>query len=159
MHDCLLYTLERFKCLLYYMLSGLGEHLNRNVIRDEVIVYQFSEELILCFRCCRKADFDLFETDLNEILEELHLFVEAHRHDQRLVAVSEIDAAPDRRLLDVILFYPFVMRLCRRKISNLVFIVILHYYICPFFNMIRCRSGALYRRYRQVISQSLSAGS
>src|SRR5579875_2132869 len=46
----------------------------------------------------REPDLDLLEADLEEDVEERHLAVGVHRVDERLVAVTEVDAAPARRL-------------------------------------------------------------
>ena len=47
-----------------------------------------------------KADLDLLDADLDQHLEEAQLALRAHRLDQRLVAVAQVGAHPDRRLGD-----------------------------------------------------------
>jgi hypothetical protein len=43
-----------------------------------------------------EADLDLLEADAHEQLEELDLLLDAHRLGEGLVAVAQVDAAPDR---------------------------------------------------------------
>src|SRR3546814_9210328 len=45
-----------------------------------------------------EADFDFFEADAAEQVEEARLFFGIHRVDQRLVAVAHVGGEPDRRL-------------------------------------------------------------
>jgi hypothetical protein len=49
-----------------------------------------------------KADLDLLEAHVEQQLEHARLAVMAHRVDQRLVAVAQVDRAPDRRLFDAL---------------------------------------------------------
>src|SRR3546814_10126097 len=44
----------------------------------------------------RKADFDFFEADADEQVEEACLFLGIHRVDQRLIAVAHVGGEPDR---------------------------------------------------------------
>ena len=47
-----------------------------------------------------KADLDLLEAHVEQQVEHARLALVAHRVDQRLVAVAQVDRAPDRRLVD-----------------------------------------------------------
>ena len=38
-----------------------------------------AKEFVLGLRCCREADLDLFETNLDEEFEEFYLLLQAHR--------------------------------------------------------------------------------
>ena len=44
-----------------------------------------------------KGDLDLLEADADQQVEHAVLALDAHRLDQRLIAVAQIDGAPDRR--------------------------------------------------------------
>ena len=57
------------------MLSRLGQNLNGYVIRDQIMLDQGAKEFVLGLRCCREADLDLFETNLNEEFEEFYLLL------------------------------------------------------------------------------------
>ena len=63
-HDCLLRAYQGIKSLPYYMFPGLSKYLYGNIFRNEVVIYQFSEEFKLGFRCRRESHFDLLETDI-----------------------------------------------------------------------------------------------
>ena len=48
----------------------------------------------------READLDLLEADVHEQAEEGELLLQAHRGDEGLVPVAQVDAAPDGRVVD-----------------------------------------------------------
>jgi hypothetical protein len=74
----------------------LHEHLDRDVVGDPVFVDQAAEEVKL--RVCgrREADLDLFEADADQQVEKLEFLVDRHRLWQRLVAIAQVDRAPNR---------------------------------------------------------------
>ncbi len=78
-------------------LARLRQHLDRHVGRDAVLVDQLAHEVVFDLRCRRKTDLDLLEADPDQRLEHAQLARDVHRLDQRLVAVAQVDAAPDRR--------------------------------------------------------------
>ena len=128
MYDRLLDSYQGIKSLLYYMFSRLGKHLDGHIVRDQVVINQFSQEMIFRFRSCRKSYFDFLESQFYQVLKELYFFFQTHRNDQRLVPVSQVYAAPGRSLFYVIFFDPFIMRGRRWEISHAVPVVILHFY-------------------------------
>ena len=48
------------------VLSCLCQYLDSHVIRDHVFLDQGTHELVLCLRCCRESDFDLFESHIDQ---------------------------------------------------------------------------------------------
>ena len=48
MHNCILTAFQSFIGLCNNMFSGLCQHLNGNISRDQVIVYEMSAEIIVC---------------------------------------------------------------------------------------------------------------
>ena len=114
------------------MLPRLGEHLDRHIVRDHVLLDQSAEKLILCLRCSRETDLDHFKSDVYEELEEFQFFIQAHGFDQRLVAVAQIHAAPDRRFVNSVFFHPVIARLGRHKISLFVFLPVFHFCTSPY---------------------------
>ena len=48
----------------------------------------------------REAHLDLLEADVDQQREHAELLLQVHRIDERLVAVAEVDAAPDRCAVD-----------------------------------------------------------
>ena len=126
MYDCLGSSLDRLKCLADNVLSGLCQHLDRDVVRDHVSLDQRAEEIIFRLGRCREADLDLFKTDLDQHLEELDLFFKTHGLDQGLIAVAQVDTAPDRGLLDVILLSPIQALRRGKEVLPHVFPVVHH---------------------------------
>ena len=79
-------------------LTGLRQHLDAHVVRDQVLLDQPAHEVELGLRGRREAHLDLLEADVHQQLEHLQLALDAHRLDQRLVTVAQIGAQPDRCL-------------------------------------------------------------
>ena len=118
--------LQGFEGFADNMLPGLGQHLNRHILRDQVTFDQGAKELILCLGSSRESHFDLLESNFHQQLEELHLLLQAHGHDQRLVPVPQIHAAPNRSLVNVIFLRPIHTLYRRHKILPRILFKILH---------------------------------
>src|SRR6185437_2776899 len=73
---------------------------DRHVFGDPPFVDELAHEVEIGLRSRREADFDLFEADRDEHVEELELLRDAHRLDQGLIAVAQIGAHPNRGALD-----------------------------------------------------------
>ncbi len=71
--------------------------------RDEVAVNQVRRNSYSVSLAAAKTHLDL-EADLHQHLEELQLFLQAHGHDQSLIAVAQIHTAPGRGLFNVYFF-------------------------------------------------------
>ena len=91
------------------VVAALGQHLHRDIGGDHILFDQGAQELVLGLTGGGEAHLDLLETDLHQHLEELQLFCKAHGHDQRLIAVPQIHAAPCGSLFNMVLFYPAVI--------------------------------------------------
>ena len=91
------------------VIAALGQHLHGDVLRDHVLFDQGPQELVLGLAGGGEAHLDLLEADLHQHLEKLQLFFQAHGHDQRLIAVTQVHAAPDWSLFNVILLDPAVI--------------------------------------------------
>ena len=78
------------------ILARLHEHLEPHVVRRAVFLDEPAVEGELGVRRRREADLDFLEAALHERLEQLELLADVHRHGERLVAVAQIHAAPDR---------------------------------------------------------------
>ena len=61
---------------------------------------QPAAEIKLDLRGAGKTDLDFLEAGLHQQLEIFELLLDAHRLGERLVAVAQIDAAPDGRALE-----------------------------------------------------------
>ena len=118
---------DGLESLLDLVLPALRENLDDDVVRDQVLLDQFSEKVILKLAGCRESDLDLLKAELDKELEHLHLLADYHRIDQCLVAVPEIHADPRGRLLDL-LVRPFSLRIIYDRRSPVPLI--------PFHNML-----------------------
>jgi hypothetical protein len=95
-NDGLLGALQRFERAPDQGFSSLGEHLDGHIVRHEVLLDQHANEIELGLRSRREADLDLLEADAQKHLEHAQLALRIHGLDQRLVAIAQIGAEPDR---------------------------------------------------------------
>ena len=68
-----------------------------DVVRNQVVLDQLAHEIEVGLRRGRETDLDFLEAGLHQQVEHAPLARGVHRLDQRLVAVAQIDAAPQRR--------------------------------------------------------------
>ncbi len=85
-----------FDRALDQVLAGLGQGDDGDVVGDALFVDQLAHEVEVGLGRGRKADLDFLEADLQQLLEEAQLALHAHGFDQRLVAVAQVGAHPDR---------------------------------------------------------------
>ena len=76
------------------------EHLDRHVVGDPVVVDELADEVEVGLARCRETDLDLLEPHRDQRLEHVQLARWVHRIDQCLVAVAQVDGAPQRCLVD-----------------------------------------------------------
>ena len=98
-HDGALGALQALVSLANQVLTGLGEHDDGDVIRNELALDQHADEVVIGFGSRRKTDLDLLEAHRHEQVPETQLALGIHRVDESLVAVTQIDGAPTRRTL------------------------------------------------------------
>ena len=75
--------------------AALAEDLNRDILRNQVLLDKAAAEIEFDLRGRGKTNFDFLEAYADEHLEILELFFHAHRLCERLIAVAEINAAPN----------------------------------------------------------------
>ena len=92
--------LDGFVRALDQLLTALREHLDGHVLGDEILVDQPAHEVIVGLAGRWKADFDFLEPHLHEDLKHAPLALDIHRVDERLVAITQVHRAPQRRLLE-----------------------------------------------------------
>ena len=80
--------------------AGLGENLDGHVVGNVFFFDELAHEAELGFRGGREGDLDFLEAGGAERLEHAHLLLAVHRLEQRLVAVAQVGAHPDRRPVD-----------------------------------------------------------
>ena len=91
---------QRLKGAPDKMLACLSQDLHRDVVRNQIFFNEGAQKVELGLRRTRETHFDVFEPDLDQLRKHALLAVDVHRLDQRLVAITQIDAAPQRRLGD-----------------------------------------------------------
>ena len=75
MHDGAAGAADRLEAALDQLGPGLGQHLDRDVVRDEVLLDELADKVKVGFRRGRKSDLDLLEAELDEELEHPPLAV------------------------------------------------------------------------------------
>ena len=114
MHNSLRRSAYGFESFSDNVLSRLCQYLDRHIVRDHISLNKGTQESILRLGSCGESHFDLFESDLYQHPEEFDLLFKAHRLDQSLISVAQVNTAPDGSLIDVIFLRP-VEALRRRK--------------------------------------------
>jgi hypothetical protein len=77
---------------------GLHEDLHGNVFRNAAVFDKPSHEGELCIGGGWEADFNFLKTSTHQRIKELQLLGDVHRYRERLVAIAQIDAAPEGRV-------------------------------------------------------------
>src|ERR1700737_1481888 len=93
-------ALQRFATALNQFFPALAKDLDCHIRRNASLVDEAAAEVELDLRSGRESDFDLLKTDLCQQVEEAEFLMDVHRLGQGLIAVPEVDAAPDRGSLD-----------------------------------------------------------
>ncbi len=100
MDDRLLGALQALEGPIDQRFARLGEDLNGDIIGNDILLDQAADEIEVGLRGGGKSDLDLLEAHLNQRVEHAPLARPVHGIDQSLVAVAQVDGAPDRRLGD-----------------------------------------------------------
>ena len=114
MDDDVLGALDRLEGAADDVLARLRQHLDGDVVGDEILFDEGAKEGILRLARGGEAHLDLLEADSEEQFEKVELGLQRHGLDEGLVAVAKIDAAPDGRLFDHVLFRPIHAALGRQ---------------------------------------------
>ena len=108
------------------VLSCLGEHLDGDVVRDQVLFDQGPQKDIFRFGGRREADFDFLKAHSDQGFEILDFFLQAHGNNECLVAVAQVYRAPDRRLGNILFVHPVSGFDRGHKITAFVFLGVHH---------------------------------
>ncbi len=100
MHDRALRARDRLERSLDELGAGLREDGDGRVVRNELLLDQEPCEVEVRLRRRREADLDLANAERDQEIEEPALARGVHRVDERLVAVTQVGGAPDRRAVD-----------------------------------------------------------
>ena len=82
--------------LFHQLLAGLHQHLDSEIVRDQLLFDQFTAEGIVGLGGGGKADLDLPKTNLHQQIEQTTLALAVQGLDQGLIAIAQVDAAPCR---------------------------------------------------------------
>jgi hypothetical protein len=99
----------------------LHQHLDGDAVGDLPVIDEEAAEIEIRLGGGRKADLDFLETHLDERVPHAKLALVAHGLDQRLVAVTQVDAAPDGGLCNLFLRPGAIRQLHWRVSSVLLF--------------------------------------
>jgi len=88
------------ECAANQRLASLRQHLHGNIRRNAPRFDQFTAKIKIRLRGGGKSHFDFLETQLDQQIEHFVLALRIHRVNQRLISVAQVNAAPDRRLVD-----------------------------------------------------------
>jgi hypothetical protein len=100
MHDRALGALDGLEGALDQLVARLGQDLDGYVVGDQAFLDDLADEIEIGLRGGREPDLDLLEAEAAQELEHALFALDAHRLDEGLVAVAQIDRAPDRRLVE-----------------------------------------------------------
>ena len=142
MENDVLCALDGLKRLFDEVFARLDKHLNGHVVRDVPALNERAQDLILRLRRGGEAHLNLLKADVHEHVEHLELFLQVHRVNERLIAVAQVNAAPDRGLGDHLVRPLAVFKLygCKRHI---LFASFVHVKFSFHFNLMigSCGSG------------------
>ena len=80
----------------------LRQYLNGDIIGNHVFFDQFAHKVKVRLRGRWKSDFNFLKPHFDQLQEHAGLFFYIHRVDQRLITVTQVNAAPVRRLRDLL---------------------------------------------------------
>src|SRR4051794_29472763 len=95
MDDCAVGSLEALERPADELVARLREHLDGDVGGNFLVLDQVADEVEIGLGGGREADLDFLEAHPYERVEHAHLALGPHGLDERLVAVSEVDRAPN----------------------------------------------------------------
>ena len=125
-HDRVFGAVERLEGLGDDMLARLGEHLNGDVVGNEVLLDEGTAELVFRLACGGEPDLDFLEPNFTQELEKFKFFLQAHRNHECLIAVAKIHATPNGRFVDARLFRPVHRHVRRIEILFFIFLTVFH---------------------------------
>ena len=81
---------KRFEGATNELVARLREHLDRDVVRNQVFLDQLANEVEVGLRRRRKRNLDFLEADFHELAKHAQLPRGVHRLDQRLIAIAQV---------------------------------------------------------------------
>ena len=87
----------RFESAGDQIIARLGEYLDGDICGNKVVLDEVAHELKIGFAGGRKTDFNLLESQIDEGVPHAHFALGPHGFDQRLIAIAQVNRAPDGR--------------------------------------------------------------
>ena len=100
MHNDVLCAADGVKGLADQMFPGLHQYLNGHIVRDVSAFDEFPADFIFGFRSGGKTHLDLLESHIAQGLEKLQFLFHIHGIHQCLIAIPQVNAAPNGRLVN-----------------------------------------------------------
>ena len=119
-------ALDGIEGLFNNMGAGLGEHLDGDILRDQVVLDDGAQKLVLGLRGGGEAHLDLLKAHLQQQAVELQFLLQVHGGDEGLVAVPQVDAAPLGGLGEALLLHPVQAGFRGHVVSRAVLVVVFH---------------------------------
>jgi len=113
------------------MLAALYQHLNHNIVRNQLPVNQLAKEVKLNLGSSRETNLDFLKAKLYQHIKELNLLLHNHGLHQSLVSIPQVYTAPYRCFLNL-----FVRPGSLRKIHyghSLISLIIQHDFLLHMF--------------------------
>ena len=100
MHNHTTRATERLEGLLDQICPCLSEHLNRDIVRNSVVLNQLAHKIEVVARGRRESHLNFLEANFDQLLPQQQFLMRRHRLNQGLVTITQIDTAPARRLFN-----------------------------------------------------------
>ncbi len=100
MNDRARRALQSLKSPMDQVFARLCQHLHGHIRRDAALLNQLAAKIEVGLRGGGKSDLDLFEAQPHQQIKHTVFPLRVHRLNQRLIAVTQVNAAPRRSLVD-----------------------------------------------------------
>ena len=97
-HNGALCTLQTFVCALQQIFTALHQHLNGDIIGNEILLNQQANKIKIWLRSRRETNFNFLEAHFHECVEHAQFALGVHWVDKGLIAIAKIDRTPQRCL-------------------------------------------------------------
>ena len=100
MNDGVLCAFQTFVCAFNQLCTALDQHLNSDIIRNQVFFNDLTNEIKVRLARCRESDFNFLEAHVDKSFEHAHFALWVHWVNQSLVTVAQVNTAPQRCFCD-----------------------------------------------------------
>ena len=100
MHNHTTRATERLESLLDQICPCLSEHLNRDIVRNSVVLNQLAHKIEVMARGRRESHLNFLKANFDQLLPQQQFLVRRHRFYQSLITITQINTAPARRLFN-----------------------------------------------------------